>query len=149
MGNHLMNTSGGLLQQCITRLLACALLALPGATALAEDWIYSVRPGDNLWDLSETHLTSMKYWRPLQRHNNITDPLHIPPGSRLKFPIAWLKLQPSAATVVQLQGEARLISGADGSSKPLGVNTQLLSGDTVLTGPDSNLSIRFADGRIS
>ena len=37
-----------------------------GATALAEDWIYSVRPGDNLWDLSEAHLTSMKYWRPLQ-----------------------------------------------------------------------------------
>ena len=141
-----MNTSGGRLQHCITRLLACALLALPGATALAEDWIYSVRPGDNLWDLSEAHLTSMKYWRPLQRHNNITDPLHIPPGSRLKFPIAWLKHQPSAATVVQLQGEARLISGADGSSKPLGVNTQLLSGDTVLTGPDSNLSIRFADG---
>ena len=141
-----MNTCRDRLQHFFTRLLACTLLALPGATALAEDWIYTVRPGDNLWDLSETHLTSMKYWQPLQRHNNLTDPLHILPGSRLKFPVAWLKHQPSAATVVQLQGAARLISGADGSSKPLGVNTRLFSGDTVQTGPDSNLSIRFADG---
>jgi hypothetical protein len=45
-----------------------------------------------------------------------------------------------------LQGEALLISAADGSSKPLVLNTRLLSGDTVKTGPDSNLSIRFADG---
>lgn len=141
-----MNTCRDRLQHCITGLLACALLVLPGPATLASDWIYTVRPGDNLWDLSETHLTSMKYWRPLQRHNNITDPLHIPPGTRLKFPIAWLRQQPSAAIVVQLQGEARLISGADGSSKPLGVNTQLVSGDTVQTGADSNLSIRFADG---
>jgi hypothetical protein len=141
-----MDTCRDRLQHLIIHLLTGALLALPGAAALAEDWIYTVRPGDNLWNLSETHLTSMKYWRPLQRHNNITDPLHIPPGSRLKFPIAWLKHQPSAATVVQLQGEALLISGADGSSKPLVVNTRLLSGDTVKTGPDSNLSIRFADG---
>ena len=141
-----MNTIRHRLQSCSACLLACALLVLPGAAAFAGDWIYTVRPGDNLWNLSETHLTSMKYWKPLQRHNNITDPLHIPPGSRLKFPVAWLRHQPSAATVVQLRGEAWLVSGADGSSKPLTVNARLLSGDSVKTGPGSNLSIRFADG---
>lgn len=141
-----MKTSTYRPQHRVTRLLACLLLVLPGATTRAEDWIYTVRPGDNLWNLSETHLSSMKYWRPLQHHNNISDPLHIPPGSRLKFPIAWLRQQPSAATIVQLQGDAELISGADGSSRPLTLNTRLLSGDSVKTGPDSNLSIRFADG---
>lgn len=141
-----MNICRDRLLHFVTRLLACTLLSMLGTAALAADWIYTVRPGDNLWNLSETHLTSMKYWRPLQRHNSITDPLHIPPGSRLKFPLAWLKHQPSAATVVQLLGDAWLTSGADGSSKPLGVNTRLLSGDTIKTGPDSNLSIRFADG---
>jgi hypothetical protein len=133
-------------QKCTAILLAAVLLVLLNATAVADDWIYTVRPGDNLWNLSETHLTSMKYWKPLQRHNNISDPLHIPPGSRLKFPIAWLKHQPAAATVIQLQGEAHLISATDGSSRPLTNNTRLHSGDRITTGPDGNLSIRFADG---
>jgi hypothetical protein len=30
-----------------------ALLLLGPAPAFAQDWIYTVRPGDNLWDLTE------------------------------------------------------------------------------------------------
>ena len=126
--------------------LLTTVLLLLTAAASAEDWIYTVRPGDNLWNLSETHLVSMKYWKSLQRHNNITDPLKIPPGSRLKFPVAWLKHQPASAVVVQLQGTAHLVSAADGSSRPLAIDTPLHTGDTVRTGPDGNLNIRFADG---
>ena len=127
-------------------LLISVLLVLQNVTAVADDWIYTVRPGDNLWDLSETHLTSMKYWKPLQRHNSITDPLQIPPGSRLKFPVAWLKHQPATAMVIQLRGEAHLTSATDGSTRPLTNNTRLHSGDRIKTGPDGNLNIRFADG---
>jgi len=126
--------------------LAALLLVLLIPVAVAENWIYTVRPGDNLWNLSERHLTSMKYWRPLQQLNNIIDPLHIPPGTRLKFPLAWLKHQPASAEVTQLQGSAQLIRAADGKTQPLTVKTRLYSGDRIQTGPDANLSIRFADG---
>jgi len=136
------------LTKCAATLPVTALLVLLNVAAVADDWTYTVRPGDNLWDLSETHLTSMKYWKPLQQHNNISDPQQIPPGSRLKFPIAWLKHQPVSAKVVQLQGEARLISAADGSTRPLTNNTLLHTGDRIKTGPDGNLSIRFADGSV-
>ena len=139
------NTAIHRLHNNTVALLTTVLLLLTAA-ASAEDWIYTVRPGDNLWNLSETHLASMKYWKPLQRHNNITDPLKIPPGSRLKFPVAWLKHQPASAVVVQLQGMAHLVSAADGSSRPLAIDTPLHTGDTVRTGPDGNLNIRFADG---
>jgi hypothetical protein len=88
----------------------------------------------------------MKYWRPLQQHNNISDPQQIPSGSRLKFPVAWLKHQPASAMVAQLQGEAHLISAADGSTRPLTNNTRLHTGDRIKTGGDCNLNIRFADG---
>ena len=131
------------LKRHIATLLAAVLL---NSAAMADDWIYTVRPGDNLWNLSETHLTSMKYWKPLQRHNNIADPLKIPPGSRLRFPVAWLKHQPATAMVVQLQGEAWLSSASGGSVQLLTNNTRLHTGDIIKTGPDGNLNIRFADG---
>lgn len=134
------------LQKYTATLLTTVLLLLANAAAVANDWIYTVRPGDTLWRLSETHLTSMKYLEPLQRHNNIANSRHITPGSRLKFPVAWLKHQPATAMVVQLQGEARLVSAIDGSIQPLTIDTRLHTGDRIETGPDSNLSIRFADG---
>ena len=134
------------LQKYTATLLTTVLLLLSNAAAVANDWIYTVRPGDSLWHLSETHLTSMKYLEPLQRHNNIADPQQIVPGSRLKFPVAWLKHQPATAMVVQLQGKARLVSAIDGSIQPLTIDTRLHTGDRIETGPDSNLSIRFADG---
>ena len=134
-------------QSVTTRWLAAVLLVLLlGGAAIADDWIYTVRPGDNLRNLSEIHLSSMDYWQPLQRHNNISDPQNIPPGSRLKFPVAWLKYQPASALVVQLQGEALLVSASDGSSRALTINTRLHSGDRIKTGADSNLNILFADG---
>ena len=134
------------LQKVTATLLTAVLLLLTNTAAVADDWIYTVRPGDTLWTLSETHLSSMKYLDALQGHNNIADPQQITPGTRLKFPVAWLKHQPATAAVVQLQGEARLVSALDGSTRPLTVNTPLHTGDRIETGPDSNLSIRFADG---
>ncbi|MGB5178247.1 MAG: FecR domain-containing protein [Gammaproteobacteria bacterium] len=143
---HNNNATQQRLQKHITTLLAAALLVLLHAAAVANDWIYTVRPGDTLWTLSETHLSSMKYLDALQRHNTIADPQQITPGTRLKFPVAWLKHQPATAAVVSLQGEASLVSALDGSTRPLTVNTPLHTGDRIETGPDSNLSIRFADG---
>ena len=146
MTSNINNTRKQRLQKHTAIWLTSVLLLLLNAAAVATDWIYTVRPGDNLWNLSETHLTSMKYWKPLQRHNNITDPLHIQPGSRLRFPVAWLKHQPATAMVIQLQGDARLVSATDGSTRSLTNNTRLHAGDRIKTGPDGNLSIRFADG---
>ncbi len=143
---HKNNATQQQLRKYTATLLAAALLVLLHAAAVANDWIYTVRPGDTLWTLSETHLGSMKYLDALQRHNNITDPQQIAPGTRLKFPVAWLKHQPATAAVVSLQGEASLVSALDGSTRPLTVNTPLHTGDRIVTGPDSNLSIRFADG---
>ncbi len=130
----------------VTTWLAAVLLVLLSTAALADDWIYTVRPGDTLWDLCDIHLSSTKYWEPLQRHNNISDPLSIKTGTRLKFPIAWLRHQPATALVTALQGEARLVSASDGSTRPLTNNTRLFSGDRVITGADGNLNILFADG---
>ena len=69
-------------------LILISLLVL-SAPVVAEEWVYTVRDGDNLWNVTERHLTSMKYVKRLQQLNRIQDPYSIPPGSKLRIPIAW------------------------------------------------------------
>lgn len=63
----------------ILRLLTTCLI-LQGSCLLADDWIYTVRPGDNLWNLAEQHLISFKYVKQLQQLNGVQNPYHLPPG---------------------------------------------------------------------
>ena len=46
----------------------CGLLLMALSVAVAaEEWVYTVRPGDNLWNLTERHLKSMEYVQELQK----------------------------------------------------------------------------------
>lgn len=127
-------------------LLGLALGVLFGAAPVsAEHWIYTVRPGDNIWDLAEKYCTSVLYYRRLQDLNGIERDRHIPPGTKLKFPMAWLKHQPIAATIVQVTGHGELLLFGATTPRPARAGDLLRSGDRVTTGADSNLTIRFAD----
>jgi hypothetical protein len=104
-----------------------------------------VRPGDNIWNITEEYLTDIQYWRKLQVLNAVTDPEHIPPGSRLRIPIAWLKVQPTAVRVIAVQGKVEAIRAATGETVPVAVGLALYSGDTIRTGPESNVTLEFGD----
>ena len=83
------------------RLLCCLctlLLCLP-ARAVADEWIYTVKPGDNLWNLSERHLTGVQYVQRLQQMNRIKDPYVIPPGKKLRIPVAWSQISDADAVL--------------------------------------------------
>lgn len=65
-----------------------ALFLLIGSDGVrAEDWLYTIRSGDNLWNVAERHLVSMKYVPRLQQLNRIHDPHHIPPGKVIRIPV--------------------------------------------------------------
>jgi hypothetical protein len=123
-------------------------LLLPNAQAAESgEWLYTVRPGDNIWNLTEKYLDGMRYWRRLQALNEVEDPHRLPPGTRLRIPIAWLKVQPAPVKVVVLQGMVsarRLVRGPD--AEPVAKGDLLRSGDTLITGADSNAVLMFADG---
>lgn len=115
------------------------------ATAAEQYWEYTVRPGDNIWNLTKTHCTSVRYWQRIQKLNNINLDREIPPGTRLRFPLSILKHQPATAIVAQLQGSAELLRAGASKAVPLTSGTTLRSGDKIMTGPDSNLTLQFAD----
>lgn len=127
-------------------LLGAMLLFLNPAFLKAQDWVYTVRPGDNLWDLSERYLSSMRYWREFQQHNGISNPLTLQPGVRLKIPLAWLKVQPVPVRVLAVLGEVFVQPAGKGDERPLLAGALLHIEDVVRSGLKSSASLVFADG---
>ncbi|HRY23172.1 MAG: FecR domain-containing protein [Geminicoccaceae bacterium] len=135
--------------------LACLLATTPAAAQTAPTpvatnadpgpvWRYTVRPGDNIWNLSRRYLADWRRWPELQALNGVEQPRSIPPGTRLSIPLAWLRLQPAAAMLEGFQGSVALRRGGARPAPVQGM--QLEVGDVVETGADSTAIIAFADG---
>jgi len=113
--------------------------------AADEEWPYTVKPGDNLWNLTEQHLTNMKYVPRLQQLNSIKNPYVIPPGTRLRIPVAWTRItQDAHAQIVNIYGTANVIRSEDGSI-PATLGMQLKRGDKIQSENDYFVTIEFAD----
>ena len=120
------------------------LVAAPPASA--QEWLYTVRPGDNLWNITADYLTRMDYWPRLQALNQVADPERLPPGMKLRIPVAWLKRLPASAQVTHVQGQARATLAATGQTIPVSLGLFVQSGDEVHTGSDGNVTLEFGDG---
>lgn len=125
-------------------LLLLCLLVFSAAPAWAEEWIYTVRPGDNLWNISNNYLKGISYWPKVQNHNGITDPKQIKPGTRLRILVEWLKNPPQPAIVVRHSGPVEVVDGR-GQRRQASAGDQLVSGETIHTGLNGSITVRFAD----
>jgi len=124
-------------------LLALAALCTP---ASAQDWSYRVRPGDTLWDLGAKHLKTGIDWRRLQQHNGIADPYHLPPGTRMRFPIGWLRIEPAKARVIAVRGAVNWLASDKSPAQLVGEGLRLGIGSRLETGPGASATLEFADG---
>lgn len=122
-----------------------AILLLVSWSAQAQEWVYRVRPGDTLWDVTGAYLKPSVPWQRLQEHNRITNPYQLPPGSTLRIPLEWLDRQPANARIIALQGDATARSAA-GHDAPVTPGMSLASGVMLKTAPTASLSLQFADG---
>ncbi len=125
-------------------LILLLLLAQTPDNAWAQYWIYTVRPGDSIWNVTEEYLADIGYWRRLQALNEIQHPERLPPGNRLRIPIAWLKLQPVAVRVVESRGEVE-VAPATGQRAPVSTGLLLSAGDAIRTGPTGSVTLEFGD----
>ena len=129
-----------------TWVLALLLLLAGALPATAQEWFYTVRPGDSLWMVAERYLSSTDDLPKLQALNHISDPAQLQPGTRLRIPVGWLKVQPAPVEVLHVRNDATVVRAATGHPEPLTAGMRLAAGDRVHTGADSSVSLRFADG---
>ena len=130
------------------------LLGLVGLvpSAWASDWIYTVRPGDQLWNLAQDYCGTHTRWRDLAAHNNLANPNALRPGARLRFPLAWLTRGPAEVELTYSKGDVQLVraaattdTGARANTEAAAVGAKIASGDRLLTAAESFASVRFAD----
>lgn len=133
---------------CRCSWLAGLLLSLTAAPVAAEElyWIYTVRPGDTIWDLTARHTTSVMHWKRIQRVNGLPDrPARgMVPGTRLKFPLDILKHQPATATIRSIFGTAELVR-MPGDTVAVVAGMEVGSGDRLLVAESGNVTVQFAD----
>ena len=126
-------------------LLLLSLLSSVSARATEAAWRYGVKPGDTLFSIASDYLQRPDQWRRLQTLNAVDDPLRLMPGTQLQLPVALLKREAAAAVVLDVQGQVMRLS-AKQPRQSLTVGQQLHAGDTVETGADATVSLRFVDG---
>ncbi|MCS6781420.1 MAG: LysM peptidoglycan-binding domain-containing protein, partial [Geminicoccaceae bacterium] len=124
---------------------ALALIGLFGAPAGAADWLYTVRPGDHLWNLAQRYLNDRGRWLELGRYNGLPDPDRLEPGTTLKIPVAWLRIRPAPARLAAVRGPVRIYA-ADGGERPAVAGLLLEGGERLVSGPEGSALVRFADG---
>jgi len=120
-------------------------LILAAGQARAEDWLYTVKPGDNLWDLAAEFTKRVTYWRRLQWLNKVSRPRHIPPGTQLRFPVEWLKVHQTTVRVISVVGTVEVVAATGGVRVPK-AGEALHAGDALRTGGDGVVVLEFVDG---
>ena len=128
----------------IVNLLLILALLTPTLTT-ADDWTYTTRPNDTLWDISKKFLKSVTYWEKLQAHNSVNIAKHLSPGTKLRIPLEWLKVQAAPALVLSVTGEVNLQISNSKTLKALSTKQLVKIGDTLITGENGSALIQFAD----
>jgi len=111
-----------------------------------EDWVYTVRPGDTLWSISENYLLGTNYWPKLKQYNNVADTLKLKPGERIFVPVAWLKIPPQPVEVQFVSGQVHYFLPNQKQAKIVTAGKKLSLGTTIKIFSESSLSLSFADG---
>ena len=123
----------------------CVLLLLAFPASAEPMWRYGIKSGDTLIGIAAEYLSKPKAWPRLQTLNRITDPKRLVPGAQLLIPVALLRQNAVAAQVIHLRGKATHTPSC-AAPQPLLSDVPLQVGDTIETGPDSSVSMRFVDG---
>ncbi len=117
-----------------------AVLAQPSG-ARGEDFIYKVRAGDTLLDISNTYTRANRNWSEIQRLNAVADPARLPIGKELHIPFRLIPEVDAPARIVHQAGQVQV----NGQVLSRGA-THLKEGDLVRTGADGYLTLELQDG---
>ena len=135
-------------QSCLSvyRFICLAIIwLLCSSSVYAQDWIYTVVDGDNLWNLSEQHLDKVTRFEQLRKLNNIENPKRLQPGTRIRVPLAWIRSNPVAAKIISITGSAEIQRARSSTSEQAKVGSLMQLGDQLSTADDSSVAIEFAD----
>jgi hypothetical protein len=141
------------------RTATAALLAVfflggsPAAAQKAESVKFqevTVRPGDTLWSISQRFLKDPEQWSEILRYNKLpnSDPTVALPGMTLRVPMALIKEELRAATLVEKRNEVRFRRKESADWRDAAVRMPLFRDDGLQTLRNSQAQVRFDNGEL-
>lgn len=129
------------------RMKVCGLLlglfALSSASYADEaqrEYLYTVKPGDNLSTFSQNILDSTKRWPEVAKYNKLKNPQVITPGQVLRVQLPWLKSAPAEAVIESVQGAVTL------NGQPAKVGDKVATGAQLETPAGASVRMSLPDG---
>lgn len=112
-------------------------------SARPKYWVYTISDNENLWDVT-LKFSHVRYWRKIQQLNNIKQPKHILPGTKIKIPLKWLNLKDAKVKVIEVKGEPSVIYK---NKRPEFIKAGVLleNGSTLITKKKENALLEFED----
>ena len=129
---------------CALRCLFVTLILLLAPTSWGDDWLYTVRPGDKLWDIALNYCGSGRFAQTIADHNGFANSAQLRAGQRIAIPTSLLAFSPSNATIVQATGNIVLLQ-TNGTQSPAQAGDAVNMGDYVIS-IDGAALVVFADG---
>lgn len=120
-------------------LLASTLSVAQPSGAEGDDFIYNVRPGDTLSDLSKLYTGQSGHWRTLQTLNNVADTLALPIGKALRIPFSLIAEVPGQARISHFRGDVTI------NGRRPQTDTLLKEGDEIVVGNNAFLTLQLSD----
>ncbi len=129
------------------RLFTVPLLVLMGTSANADDWLYTIKPGDTLSEIcaDKVKFATQRCVARLQAYNAlIKNNKRLRSGTRIKIPVDWLKYPPQSVIAEFVQGEVYFVQPGRTREERLRANAALTMNSKVIT-RDGSVLLRFAD----
>jgi hypothetical protein len=138
------------LRGTLVALAAAVLLAGAAFAQQSKLQDVTVRPGDTLWSLSQRYLKDPKKWNAILRYNRLptSDPTVALPGMTLKVPIALIKDDLRAATLVLAKSRVLYRKKNTAAWQNARLKMQLFNGDGLRTRSRSWARVKFFGGSV-
>ncbi len=111
----------------------------------ADEFIYTVQIGDHPWNIAQRYLKDTSFAQQLTRLNRITNDRRVAPGTQLRIPAPWLKLQSTRVRVLAAHGHA-MVEQAGRPVRAAVAGEELPTHAQLRTGPGSSVLLEFDDG---
>jgi len=117
----------------LVTLFLCGLVSV----GYTQDWLYTVQPGDTVWDISHTQLKDWRYWDDILKRNNIRNAATLRPGTKISIPLYVVREEASEVRVEKVVGKVEVVFRNKSEKLPLKPGISLGAGDRVITGESS------------
>ncbi|KPQ27345.1 MAG: FecR family protein [Marinobacter excellens HL-55] len=114
-------------------------------TTGAPEWVYTLRSGETLTEVTQTLLTDRVSLNQLTQYNNLAGNANLSVGDQVRIPLGWLKRQPEPAKATSVAGNVIHVSGSNGQKTPLTDNSIIRVGDEAISAAGT-ATIILADG---